>query len=399
MSQRRIAWLGLAGLLIYAGWISWPYLEAIVVRDAAVTTWISVTAAPIGGYATNLLYPGSRVGADGRIATITENRADARALAEARAESMRAASRVVAQAALVDGMRRALQTRATHADEFAGTFAADLDASIAAEKRILSSVQTRLRFARADAERLDSLYKDHAVSQASVDAAHGNVADLERELATTEAALVRATERHRSAKDGVFLLEDGSDGNSAFQNLADARLRLVQAESALTQLRAEETAAGTVQQATEQAYDKSRSLDITVPPGAMVWTLIAGPGTPVQPGSQVAAWVDCSVLLVDVPLSDVETSLLHVGSIAEVVFEGEKKLRRGEVLLTRGSAGILGPHDLAALAKGRRPGIGQALVKLEADADDIRSCPIGHAAYADFPDVGAFHVLRARLRW
>jgi multidrug resistance efflux pump len=260
-------------------------------------------------------------------------------------------------------------------------------------------VQTRLRFARADAERLDNLYRDDAVSQASVDAAHANVADLERELATTEAALVRSTERHRAAKDGVFLLEDGTDGNSTFHRLADARLQLVQAESSLTQLRAEEAAAAAVLQAALQAYDKSRSLDITVPPGVMVWTLTAGPGAPVQPGSPVASWVDCSVLLVDVPLSDVETSLLHVGSAAEVVFEGERKLRRGVVLLTRGSAGILGAHDLAALAKGRRPGIGQAIVKLAADSDDIRACPIGHAAYADFPGIGAFQILRARLRW
>jgi hypothetical protein len=49
MSQRRIAVVGLVGLLIYVCWISWPYLEAIVVRDAAVTSWVSVTAAPISG--------------------------------------------------------------------------------------------------------------------------------------------------------------------------------------------------------------------------------------------------------------------------------------------------------------------------------------------------------------
>jgi multidrug resistance efflux pump len=399
MSQRRIAVLGLAGLLIYVCWISWPYLEAIIVRDAAVTSWISITAAPISGYTTNPLYPGSRAGADGRIATITDSRADPRALAEARAESLRAASRVAAQAARVDGMRRALQTRTAHADEFATTFSGDMDAAITGAKRSLEALQTRLRFARAEAERMANLYNQRVVSQAELDVARGNVADLERELASTESALIRSTERHRAARGGVFLLEDGTDGNSTFQNLADARLRLVQAESALTQVRAEENAARAVLQAAEQAYDKSRSLEITVPPGAMVWTLISGPGAPVQPGSPVASWVDCSVLLVDVPLSDVETSLLRPGSVAEVVFEGERKLRQGTVILTRGSAGVLGAHDLAALAKGRHPGIGQALVTLAADAEDIRSCPIGHAAYVDFPDIGSFQILRARLRW
>lgn len=379
--------------------MSWPYLEAIVVRDAAVTTWVSVVGAPISGYTTRPLYPGSRVGKDGRIATITDRQADSRKLAEAQARSVRAASRVVAQAALVEGMKKALATRAEHADDFASTFAGDLDAAIAGARASVAAIETQLTFARTEAERAASLKQKNLVSQASLDAARASVADLERELADTRAALLRASERHGAAKAGVFLLEDGTDGNSAFQNLSDARLRLIQAESALTQMRAEEIAAKGIELAARVAYEKSRSLDIQVPPGAMVWTLISGPGAPVQPGSPVASWIDCSIMLVDVPLSDVETALLREGSLAEVVLEGERAVRRGTVILTRGSAGTLGSHDLAALAKGRRAGLGQAIVRLESTAQDMAACPIGHAAYVDFPDVGAFQILKARLRW
>jgi hypothetical protein len=130
----------------------------------------------------------------------------------------------------------------------------------------------------------------------------------------------------------------------------------------------------------------------------MVWSLISGPGAPVQPGSPVASWVDCHVLLVDVPISDVETALLHTGDEAEVVLEGEHVVRAGRVLLTRGSAGTLGSQDLAAIARGRQPGLGQAIVKLEAGAADVRACPIGRTAYVDFPGVGVLDLLRARLR-
>jgi hypothetical protein len=103
-------------------------------------------------------------------------------------------------------------------------------------------------------------------------------------------------------------------------------------------------------------------------------------------------------MLVDTPISDVEAALLHKGSLAYVVLEGERFTRTGSVLLTRGSAGTLGSQDLAAIAKGRRPGIAQALVKLEPSADDIKSCAVGHAAYVDFPEIGIFDLLRARLR-
>lgn len=51
-----------------------------------------------------------------------------------------------------------------------------------------------------------------------------------------------------------------------------------------------------------------------------------------------------------------------------------------------------------ALAKGHQAGVGQALIKLDASPADIVACPIGHAAYVDFPGVGLLDVMRARLR-
>ena len=87
-------------------------------------------------------------------------------------------------------------------------------------------------------------------------------------------------------------------------------------------------------------------------------------------------------MLVDVPVSDVAIALLRQGSIAHVVLEGERKTRTGTVILTRGSAGTLGSHDLAALAKGRRAGIGQALVKLIPSPDDPDAIDV--PAYTDF---------------
>jgi len=112
----------------------------------------------------------------------------------------------------------------------------------------------------------------------------------------------------------------------------------------------------------------------------------------------VASWVDCRILMVDVPVSDIEIALLRKGAAADIVIEGAPVRRRGTVALLRGAAATIGAVDLAAIAKGRRPGIGQALVMLDPSEADIEARPIGHAAYVDFPDIGLIDIVRARLR-
>jgi multidrug resistance efflux pump len=148
----------------------------------------------------------------------------------------------------------------------------------------------------------------------------------------------------------------------------------------------------------KSAYEAARFQPVKAPPDAYVWSLIAAPGDFVRAGAPVATWVDCSFMLVDVPVSDVELALLRTDAPARIVIEGDPKVRDGKVYLTRGAAATIGADDLAALAKGRHPGIGQVLVQFQPSAADIWECPIGAAAYVDFPDIGVLDVLRARLR-
>jgi hypothetical protein len=68
------------------------------------------------------------------------------------------------------------------------------------------------------------------------------------------------------------------------------------------------------------------------------------------------------------------------------------------VLLARGSASTLGRADLAALAKGRHEGVAQVLLELPHDPEEFQSCPVGRAAYVDFPGIGLIDVIQARLR-
>ena len=362
-SQRSITFIGLGVLLLYIAWVGGPYFKSIVARDAAVTTWISVIPAPIGGYTRNPLYPGDRVGADGRIATVEDPQADAIGLARARAELDRAQARAEAAARMVETTEQMVATRTRTAAAYAAAFQADLDLFIANAKANLA------------------LTKDNR-----------------RQFNDVEMSLKRAMVRQQAAADSVFLLENGSEAGSSERGLMESRLQLKRAQLDLEIATIDLRAAQTVVDAAAVAYEKSRSMDVLVPPDALVWSLISAPGAPVQPGAPLQSWVDCRIMLVDVPASDVEIALLPKGAHANVVLEGEKTSRVGHVLLTRGAAATIGGDDLAALSKGRNSRVGQVIVKLDPTAEDIRACPIGHAAYVDFPDIGVIDILRARLR-
>src|SRR6185295_4239371 len=138
---------------------------------------------------------------------------------------------------------RALNQRDAHATEFASTFSRDLNAAVAGATESLAALKEQVQLARAEATRTAALLSAGSSSQAALDTANATLADLRRQAADAQAILDRAHTRLKAADRGVFLLEDGTDGNTAFQNLADARLRLVQARETLTQLKVEQEAA------------------------------------------------------------------------------------------------------------------------------------------------------------
>jgi len=67
-------------------------------------------------------------------------------------------------------------------------------------------------------------------------------------------------------------------------------------------------------------------------------------------------------------------------------------------LLTRGSSAVIGRESLAAVAKGRGTGKAQVLVDLDVDTATDKTCPVGRAAFVEFPGVGMLNVILARLR-
>jgi len=385
--RRRATWIGLGALILFWAWIGWPYFHSIVVRDAAVTTWLNVATAPIGGDLDGAaLRPGTAVGPDGFLARIVNPRAD-------RVPLERALGDLAAAEARLAQVRRAQEARTRLGAAYAAAFQQQLAIRLAGENATLRYVGERLAVGRADASRFSSLREAGSASRADAEAATAGVATLEGERVAAEGALARTEVRRASAERGMFLLDDGSP--SSWEAQLDA-LRVDQEFVAAT---AELATARAVAEATRRVHESQHTAILIAPPGAHVWQRLVAPGAAVNPGTPIGAWIDPDVLLVDVPLADVTAALLRPGARANVVFEGERHSRPGVVVLTRGSAAILDGRELAAVAKGRQPGQGQALVRLEPRAEDRLQSPVGRAAYVDFPDVSLFSIIRARVRW
>ncbi|HSA79240.1 MAG TPA: hypothetical protein VLE23_00375 [Geminicoccaceae bacterium] len=395
-----LGWSGAAAVLLASGaWFLAPYVNSVPFRDAAVTTWINVATAPIRGNIDGTLPPlGQRLGADGRLAVVRNLQADPSEVDRAVAEVARAQAQVTELRAYLDAIRKLdaeWQARTAH---YAATFKRDLDIEIEGTKRELDFITKRLVLERAVAERQQTLALRGNSSQSAADESLAEVAELERQQAEREKMLGHARERRRAADHGVYLVTDGRNPEWAYQSRDQLRLEIAQTTRALADAEAELAKARISADAAREAFELISVSPVVAPPGSLVWSTIAGAGAAVDMGTPVAEWIDCRVMLVDVPAYDVEIGLLHPGMPADVVIEGETTLRQGTVLLTRGAASTLGDADLAATAKGRDAGLGQVIVSLEPTPEDVESCAIGTAAWVDFPEVDLIDLLRARLR-
>jgi len=398
-SRRLVAWLGLVVLIVYALWIGGPYLRSIVVRDAAVTTWLHVATTPIDGVVTQRRQIGERVGADGRILSVENPRVDPLAFARARADLDRARDRADSLARIVHELESLTITRAARADNYAALFKHNLDVKIGGMSDYVDVTKTRVDLERTEANRRARLMAEGRETASNADAAAARVNDLERQEIDMRTGLDRAKLHRRAADSGLFFLDDGSDGAAEQRSLEDARVSLDRARADLAAARRNVESAQQLAGDAQRLFDRSQRADVSAPPGAIVWTDPPAAGTAVQAGSAVSAWIDCRAELVDAPVSDVQLSLLRPGAAATVVLEGERRARTGKVLLMRGAAATLGRSDLAAVAKGRHEGVGQVLIALDATPADADACPVGRAAFVHFPGVTVLDIVRARLRW
>ncbi|MEQ8653013.1 MAG: HlyD family efflux transporter periplasmic adaptor subunit [Kiloniellales bacterium] len=396
---RYVTWAVAIGLVVYVGWMLGPYLRSTLVRDAAVTTWIHVATSPIYGEVGRILpKPGDEIADEGHIVQVRNAKADSSGVDTASAEVEAAASRVKAASSLLAELKRFREERQRQFEIYRDVYLTELDVELRGTRLRLQRGQTELETLARLAARKEKLAKSGSAAQSDLDEARTRMLTLERLLAGLAEEESKRVARHEAALTGIIVLDDGSDpewGERSLHELdsdiAHAQYRLAEAKANLRNAKAQAAAEA-------ENFENLTQGHVKAPAGAVLWSTIVGEGAAVDIGTPVASWIDCDLLLVDVPVADAEVPLLKPGTEAKVIFEGDARSHNAFVYLTRGSASTIKEDDLAALAKGREAGVAQALLLLEMDRDHEEHCPVGHAAYVDFPDIGLIDVIRARLR-
>jgi multidrug resistance efflux pump len=397
---RKLAFfVPVAACLAYAAWMFAPYARSVIVRDAAVTTWVHVATSPIRGVVDQALpVIGTQVGPDGRVLRVQNPRADVTELHKAELELANATTVVGDLMAYRQEIRELQDERRGAKSQYADLFRADLDAEIAGLERRIEVMQTRLALIRSIENRKLTLLRSGMSSQADADETALRVSALELDLAEKQASLALARVRRKASEGGLFLDSDRSEPNWTRADRTELKIEVDRTRLQLREAEHRKERARQYLEDVRTAFEQQRSAAVVVPKGAVLWSMAVGAGAAVESGTPVFTWIDCRDLLVDVPISDAEAALIRHGMKADVILEGERTPRSATVLLTRGSASTIGGTDIAAVAKGRERGVAQALLRLEPSAEDRGECRVGRAAYVWFPDHGLLDVLRARLR-
>ena len=401
-ASRSSRWIYLAGVVIFLGyaiWIIGPYLRSTFVRDAAVTTWSNTASSPIDGIVDSLPVPvGGYAGEDGIVARISNEHLSRKGLADAQKTVKHARARISEWQEFIEDIRGLDLDRADLKAQYAEVFRSQLDTHIENLSREIEVTSKQLDLVRQIADRKKLLAQGGTLARTDEDEALLRVAELELRLARLKTSLANAIVRRTPADHGVFISDSGEDPDWVRGSRVDLKVEKNQAQLELKKAEADLSLAETQFVELNKDLERQSQAEVIVPSKSLIWSQHVAPGTAVVIGSPILEWLNCSALMIDVPVSDAEVSLINPGMTAEVILEGDRLVRHARVLMTRGSAATLGREDLAAVAKGRQAKGAQVLLDFSHEAATFSSCPVGRAAYVNFPEIGLIDVVRARMR-
>jgi multidrug resistance efflux pump len=279
--------------------------------------------------------------------------------------------------------------------KYADGFRSDLALSVEELTQRIVLLRERTALAEATTRRKGALRVSGNASQADEDAAISTHRELQATLTDTTKELDRVRNRRDLAGQGVFLLEDGKEPEWSWRSMDEIRLESARTARAIRDAQRElETAKASL--AKEQGnLLAASSAPLTIPAGATIWSVAATEGAFVERGEQLLTWIDCSRLMVDVPVTETTATLIEEGARAEVTVDGEDRRRAAVVVMSRASSSPLPKGELIS-ARSWRQSSAQVLVRL-ADGERFQGCPVGRRAFVRFPDLRIMQFVRAYL--
>ena len=366
-------------------------------RDAAVTSWLSLATAPIGGtlegFDTRI---GQQVGARGDVTTIVNRSVDRSGVIRAEGNERRAEARLVQLRLYQERVALLAKEWSERRARYAEGFRRDLDIDIQDLDKRLTLLKERVALADASAQRRRSLRATGTGSQADEDVATSLHRELQVSMTQMENALARVRERRRLAGEGVYLQADAKEPEWSWRSLDEINLEAARANRALSDAQEELNTARAILVDERRNLEALSTATIRIPPFMTLWSAPVSDGATVRQGEKLFSWIDCKVLLVDVPVTETLAALLQEGMPATVLLEGDSRSHAGTVVLTRGASSRIGGDDLASLSRGHKSWSAQALVEIK-DTVGLPECPIGRRAFVGFPEIRLVQYLRAYL--
>lgn len=366
-------------------------------RDAAVTSWLSLATAPIGGtlegFDTRI---GQQVGPSGDVTTIVNRSVDRSGVIRAEGNERRAEARLVQLRLNQERVTLLAKEWAERRARYAEGFRRDLDIDIQDLDKRLVLLKERVALADASAQRRRSLRATGTASQADEDVATSSHRELQVAMTQMENALARVRERRRLAGEGVYLQADAKEPEWSWRSLDEINLEAARANRALSDAQEELGTARAILADERRNLEALSTATIRIPPFMTLWSAPVSDGATVRQGEKLFSWIDCKVLLVDVPVTETLAALLQEGMKATVLLEGDSRSHAATVLLTRGASSRIGDDDLASLSRGHKSGSAQALVQIT-DTAGLPECPIGRRAFVGFPEIRLVQYLSAYL--
>lgn len=385
----------------YSAWLIGPYLRSVFIRDAVVTAWLGYSVAPIDGKITGELPKiGTVIGQDGSVVRIkNELLLDASRTVEAiRDQVIMLRANVEEAKKLQDSLNSLKDEQQKIREQNRTIFTRQLEARVGKLVASIAENEQRLEVLQRIAERQQTLVERGTGSEAVLDAALVPLGELKLRQTELRADLGTARLRQQGVGDGIYVLDNGESPNWVERNALQLELEVQRARREL------QTSQVAFREAVKDLMESQRTLDrlsndqVTAPPGSTIVRVLGSPIAAVSSGDRIVEWVDCTDLMIDVPISDAELPFIEVGAAAKVVLEGDTRELDARVLMTRSAAAVLDASNLAAVAGGRDGEAGQILLTLKLPGDLVDECPLGRPAFVDFPGVGVLDVLRARLR-
>lgn len=339
------------GFFAYCGWMISPYLSSVLVRDASVTVWLESSIAPIDGKLSgNLPRAGSIIGADNLVTDIENDLLlDENQSVESVREKVWSARLNRDQAKEFLGKLNILeQERLTHQQDSIEIYLAEIDAHLRGLE-MESLINTgRIEVLQRIVDRQKQLLERRTGSQAKLDEAIVPLGELQLRQTQIRADLRKIKMRKNAANRGVYLQANGDVPNWVRRNELVLQLELQKAHRNLhgLELIFKERLKDLME--SQKTLDKLSNAQVTAPEGSTVFRVLVSPHATVSAGDRIIEWGNCSLLLIDAPVSDVELPFIKSDSEAIVYLEGEDFPRKARVLLTRGSSATLGPDQLGS---------------------------------------------------